>query len=105
MTGHETRNHSSTCREGSPIVLWITLMLSVPSMMGAMSVGAQESLVRVQGEVVDAESGKRLPARVYVQGEDGRWFFPESVAEDGSAVPYQKEIGNSTEMHTTLSAH
>lgn len=63
---------------------------------------------RVSGEVVDADSGARLAARVYVQDAKGGWHFPRSDDAAGSAVAYQKRSGanaRSVEMHTTLSAH
>src|SRR5205823_7054219 len=62
--------------------------------------------VRLRGEVLDAGTGKPLPARVYVQGADGSWHFARSEAKGGSAVAYRKQRGpKSVEMHTTLSAH
>jgi hypothetical protein len=68
---------------------------------------AVEAKTRVRGEIVDAATGHRLPARVYVQGEDGGWHFPQPEAA-GSAVAYRKlnqQFPMSVEMHTTLSAH
>ena len=62
----------------------------------------------VTGEIVDDASGKLLPARLYIQSDGGRWFFPTSTAAGGTAVRYQKQAGkftNSVEQHTTLSAH
>jgi hypothetical protein len=62
----------------------------------------------VTGEIVDVASGKPLPARLYIQSESGRWFFPASSVPDGTAVRYQKQAGkatNSVEQHTTLSPH
>lgn len=59
----------------------------------------------VTGEVVGVD-GKLLPARVYIQHEDGRWFFARS--KGGSAIEYRKERRDNprcVEMHTTLSAH
>ncbi|HKB42462.1 MAG TPA: hypothetical protein VKD72_38905, partial [Gemmataceae bacterium] len=62
--------------------------------------------VRLRGEVLDADTGKPLPARLYVLGVDGSWHFARSEAKDGSAVEYRKQRGlKSVEMHTTLSAH
>jgi hypothetical protein len=62
--------------------------------------------VRLRGEVLDANTGKPLPARVYVVGADGTWHFARSEAKDGSAVAYRKKRDpKSIEMHTTLSAH
>jgi hypothetical protein len=63
---------------------------------------------RVRGEVTDSATGQPIPCRVYIEGEDGAWHFPKSVANAGSAVEYRKQRpGNprSVEMHTTLSAH
>src|SRR3954462_13939326 len=62
----------------------------------------------LRGEVVDADSGRPIPCRVSIRGEDGSWFFPESESPRGSAIPYRKTaIGDPpiVEMHTTLSAH
>jgi hypothetical protein len=60
--------------------------------------------VRVRGEVRDADSGKLLPCRVYIQHENGTWYFPESEGKGGAAVPYKKQRGKSVEMHTSLPA-
>src|SRR5262249_41575383 len=63
-------------------------------------------MARLRGEVLDAGTGKPLPARVYVLGADGSWYFGRSEAKEGSAVEYRKQRGpKSVEMHTTLSAH
>jgi hypothetical protein len=60
----------------------------------------------LRGEILDAASGKPLPARLYIEHADGRWFFARSAAKDGSAVEYRKQRSKtSVEMHTTLSAH
>ncbi|MBI5384484.1 MAG: CehA/McbA family metallohydrolase [Verrucomicrobia bacterium] len=62
----------------------------------------------ITGEVVDAATGQVIPSRIYVQRQDGRWFFPESAAPAGSAIRYERRNWvntNSVEFHTTLSAH
>lgn len=67
---------------------------------------AQKKTFRLSGEIVDADNGARMPARVYIQGADGGWHFPAS--DGGSAVTYKKQRADqskSVEMHTTLSAH
>ncbi len=64
--------------------------------------------VMVEGEILDGDDNKALPARLYIQGADGRWYFPKSASSRGSAVRYERRSGfntNSIEMHTTLSAH
>ena len=60
----------------------------------------------LRGEVVDARTGERLAARVYVRGTDGQWHFAKSASAEGSAVAYRKQRqAGSVEMHTTVSAH
>jgi hypothetical protein len=62
--------------------------------------------VPIRIEVLDAESGRPIPTRVYLRGEDGSWHFPESEAPCGLAVPYHKAaIGQPevVEMHTAVS--
>jgi hypothetical protein len=64
--------------------------------------------VRLRGAVVDADTGRPLACRIYLQAEGGEWFFPNSESPQGSALPYRKkrdDLPKSFEMHTTLSAH
>jgi hypothetical protein len=71
-------------------------------------IGVQSRGATVTGEVVDADSGAILPARVYIKSQDGKWFFPKSAAKEGSAFELRRQAGvnsKSVEMHTTLSAH
>jgi hypothetical protein len=66
----------------------------------------EEATQPLTGRVVDAARGAALPARVYLRSADGKWFFPRSTAQEGSAVEYRKDRqAGSVEMHTTLSAH
>ncbi len=61
-----------------------------------------------RGIIVDADTGKPLAARVYLQDDADRWHFVESAGPNGSAVRYEKIArvnANSVEMHTTVSAH
>jgi hypothetical protein len=58
--------------------------------------------------VVDADTQKTLPCRVYVQGENNSWYSVRSAAPEGSAFEYQKHNQlnrDSLEIHTTVSAH
>ncbi|MCP5517844.1 MAG: CehA/McbA family metallohydrolase [Verrucomicrobiales bacterium] len=64
--------------------------------------------VRVTGRIIDDLTRELLPARIYIQGADRRWHFPESASPEGSAIRYEKQNwinANSVEFHTTLSAH
>lgn len=58
--------------------------------------------------VLDADSGEPLPARIYLQNDEGESFFPESLTTAGSALPYTEQwvpIAGSSELHTTVSPH
>jgi hypothetical protein len=58
--------------------------------------------------VSDVDSGRPLPARVYLQDDQGRHFFFSSSAGDAGAVRYNKQnwINKAAiERHTTVSAH
>jgi len=62
----------------------------------------------VTGEIVDARTGRPIPARLYIQADDGRSFFAETAAPAGSAMRYEKRNWintNAVEVHVTLSAH
>lgn len=62
----------------------------------------------LSAQVLDGDMGGAIACRVYIQGEDGKWYFPRSASDKGSAFVYQKQNWankNSLEMHTTLSAH
>lgn len=62
----------------------------------------------LRGEVLDSQTDKPLPCRIYIQGADGTWHFAKADSPAGSAVEYrkQKEFNPAcVEMHTTLSAH
>src|SRR5262249_36148965 len=61
--------------------------------------------VRLRGEVLDADTRKPLPPRVYVLGAAGSRHFAPSQAKDGWAVAERKKgCPKSVERHTTLSA-
>lgn len=69
---------------------------------------AAAQTVPVYGDILDYHTGKPIPARLYLRGADGKWYFPKSVPPYGSAVRYERKSGfntNCVEFHTTLSAH
>lgn len=85
-------------------VLHITALTVCLAFQAAAQEKPDGTLVR--GKIVDADSGQLLPARIYIESEDGEWFFPRSASDNGSAVEYRKQrLEKSVEMHTTLSAH
>ena len=56
--------------------------------------------------VVDSETKKELPARIYLRSSDGVWHFVKSASPEGTAIEYRRERqAGSVEMHTTVSAH
>jgi hypothetical protein len=60
------------------------------------------------GEVVDAATGQIIPSRIYIQRDDGRWFFAATDSPGGSALRYERRNWSNTnavEYHTTLSGH
>lgn len=85
----------------------VPLFLILPFLCSIATAGdAPQPNTTLCCEVVDADTGDRLPARVYVQSSDGRWFFAKSASPDGSAVIYNKQrYERSFEKHTTVSAH
>src|SRR5262249_12774147 len=56
----------------------------------------QRSETLVRGEVIDAATRRPLPARLYIQGQDGAWHFPYSASSQGSAQRYQRRSGFNT---------
>jgi hypothetical protein len=57
----------------------------------------------LRGGIVDADTGRPVAARLYVQGGDGK--FHAATSAGGTAVPYDRKRGAGVEVHTTLSAH
>lgn len=69
-------------------------------------VSRDTAAAQLRGTVVDAETGRAVAARLYIQDATGAWFFARSASADGSAVEYRKQRqAGSVEMHTTVSAH
>ena len=87
---------------------FFSLLRSFSWLLLAQPLSAAEQTVPLRGEVVDAATGRPIPARVYIQHDDGRWFFARSTSAQGSAIRYEKRSfvnTNAVEMHATLSAH
>lgn len=81
-----------------------TLRLTVFAVLLAFASSSARG-VELQGEILDAATGKPLAARIYLQGEDGTFHFAKSTVKEGSAVEYNKARDKSIERHTALSAH
>src|SRR5687767_14508933 len=87
----------------SKLALRFTLSLLLPALAPQ-----QQQAATVTGTIIDSRSGHPIPARLYIQADDGRWFFAESAVPTGSAIRYEKRNWintNAVEMHVTLSAH
>lgn len=77
-----------------------------PCPVQAQPASGRTDAVTLRGKVLDAETGRLLAARLYVQDQAGRWFTVRSASPDGRAIPYRKVRGRqSVEVHTSLSAH
>jgi hypothetical protein len=77
------------------------------TLLVACSMSKAQNVTFLNGQIVDANSGKLLACRIYICDENGQWYFPRSASPKGSAIVYQKQNWvnkNSIEMHTTLSA-
>src|SRR5262245_6159098 len=97
--------HKRSSPGGTPLLRHLSCPVVLLLACAALP-AAEPSPVRFRGEILDADTGKSLPARVYVRAENGTWYFARSAAKDGTAVEYSKKRGpKSVEMHTTLSAH
>ena len=85
-------------------ILW-TMKIDPPTKDFPGPLAPEEPLRLVTGKIM--EKGQPVAARVYIQGDSGRWFFPKPAAAEGTAVTFQRERTdtNSVEMHTTFSAH
>src|SRR5262245_56377712 len=84
------------------------LLFGLMAGLGLAAAPQERSQLRLTGEVLEEATGKPLPARVYIHGDDGAWHFPKSQAAAGSAVYYKKQRPDNprcVEMHTTLTAH
>jgi type 1 glutamine amidotransferase len=86
-------------------ILW-TLMVDPPKENFPPHATVEDSPQPVTGTVVDADGGRPVAARVYLQADSGRWHFPTSESTTESAVLCQREYPatSSVEMHTALPA-
>ncbi|MCW5977244.1 MAG: CehA/McbA family metallohydrolase [Bryobacteraceae bacterium] len=76
----------------------LVLLVSIPMAY------SQETKVRLDGQVIDGATGRLLPCRLYVEGPPGKWHLVRSAQAGGAAVPYEKQRGSVTEIHTALTA-
>jgi len=87
-------------------IFFYLLFFSLVSIVQVQSGHTADGTTTVRGNVVDAETGKPLPCRLYIQSDSGTWHFAKSASSAGSAVEYSRRRGErSVEIHTTLSAH
>lgn len=60
----------------------------------------------IAAELRPVRGAVNVPCRLYIEGEDGKFYFAKSASPEGSAVIYDvKRNPLSLEQHTTLSAH
>ncbi|MEQ8789676.1 MAG: CehA/McbA family metallohydrolase [Pirellulaceae bacterium] len=80
----------------------MTAALPLALLMVALAAGQEATL---RGRIVDSRTQTPLAARLYVQSDDGTWYFAKSSSSEGAAVAYDKMRGESIERHTAVSAH
>lgn len=76
-----------------------------------LTIAATVNAAELSVQIVDADSGAALPARVYVEALDhddaaDRWLFVRPYSERGSALPYREQwvpMAGVSERHTTVS--
>jgi hypothetical protein len=86
-------------RDQDLFTVLLALSLLPPSVFG-------DEIVRVTGDVADAASGAAIASRVYIQGADGTWYFPNSE-NTGDVVRYERRNywdKSQVEMHATIAA-
>ena len=100
-----TQSASAMSKQGlgiaSKIILigWLTIF--IPGMAGSTYAVDAE----LTGQILDADSGKPIAARLYIKIFNDKWFLAKSKVKEGRAVPYSKIRAKSREVHTCLSAH
>lgn len=97
----QTERLLNMSRTYSPFSL-LLMLLMVASQFPVRIPG--QDLVALRGRILGGESLPLVPARLYIQSEDGKYFFADSTSPNGTAVRYNKDRGTSVEIHTTLSA-
>lgn len=76
--------------------------------IGADLLDATASAAELTGEIVEAQGGAALAARVYLSDAQGSWRLVEPATPDGFAARYEKRNSlnpGSVEFHTSVSAH
>jgi len=85
---------------------WVFLLLVQACTLANLRPAMAEGNTPVQFHVVDADSDKPLPCRVYIRSAAGTDYHVKSADSAGSAVNYDvKRSTESFEKHTTVSAH
>lgn len=78
--------------------------------LSAIALQAQQKTFLISGRIVDDDSGKPVPARLYIESKSAQgeltYFHAKTASDQGQAVPYNKKRPpRSVEIHTCLSAH
>jgi len=78
--------------------------------LSMIALQAQQQTTLLSGRILDAETGKAVPARLYIASTSANgeflYFFARTASEQGQAVTYEKRRPpKSVEIHTCLTAH
>jgi hypothetical protein len=83
----------------------VTARILLVPLLAPCPVLSDETL-SVTGDVKDDDSGTAIASRVYIQGADGTWYFP-NPASPGDVVRYERRNywdKSQMEMHATVAA-
>lgn len=89
-----------------PVFMFLFPMIFTGSVSDAQQPSEESDWIEVRGAIIDDQSKEPLPARIHLQGSDGKWHLVKSIG--GTAVHYDRQkqdVPASPEVHTTLSAH
>jgi len=70
------------------------------ALLATKATASTSSLGWLVGKVVDRDTGKTVPCRVYLKAADGKLYYPE-VEQEGAVVIYNKGNGDG-ERHVTI---
>lgn len=86
--------------------IFVLLCCSLSPRQRLLAAEPDETPISLRAQIVDADSGEPIAARVYIQ-QGSQWFFAKTAEKDGVAQEYRRHrVGSqSYEMHTAISAH
>ena len=87
---------------------WLSRLLVWGSLVVLSGMAQDSAAAELTGRVVDADTGRAIPARVYLRTAAGEDLFVETATPEGTAWRYAEQwvpLAGSVDRHTTVSAH